>query len=99
MLAGAAATALSSAAPVSLGRKIRLAMWGLDGHPGDITKPLAQYPDVELVGVQDWNQAAARKTAGGKAQVFTDARKMLDEVKPDVVAINNNTGERAAAIV
>lgn len=99
MLAGAAASALAQAAPVSLGRKVRLAMWGLDGHPGDITKPLPQYPDVELVGVQDHNQPAAQRTAKGQAKVYTDPHRMLDELKPDVVAINNNNGERAAAIV
>ncbi len=99
VLAGLAPAALAAVEPVKLPRKVRVAVWGLDGHPGEYTKPLARYPDVEIVGVQDQNLAAAEKYAKGKAKVYTDPRKMLDEQKPDVVGVSNNDGERAAAIL
>lgn len=103
-LAGAAAAPAMSAsamAPetVKLPGKVRVAVWGLDGHSGEYTKVLARYPDVEIVGVQHTDARAAERYARGKAKVFSDPRKMLDELKPDVVGVCNNDGERAAAIL
>jgi len=99
VLAGLAPAALAAADPVKLPQKVRVAVWGLDGHPGEYTKPLARYPDVEIVGVQHYDLAAAEKYAKGKAKVYSDPRKMLDELKPDIVGVSNNDGERAAAIL
>ena len=84
---------------VPLPRKVRVAIWGLDGHTSEIMNPLPRYPDVELVAVQDANEAAATRFAKGKAHVYTDPIKMLDTEKPDLVAVCNNDGERAAAII
>ncbi len=94
-------TAPAAAAPevVRLPRKVRVAVWGLDGHSGEYTKPLASYPDVEIVGVQHHDLAAAEKYARGKARVFSDPRRMLDETKPDIVGVCNDNGRRAQAIL
>lgn len=85
--------------PVRLPRKVRIVLWGLDGHTGEILSPLPKYPDVELVGVQDANTAAATRVARGKARVYSDPIRMLDTEKPDLVAVCNNDGERASAIL
>lgn len=97
----AAAAFAPEAAPetVSLGRKVRVAVWGLEGHSGEYTKPLGRFPDVEIVGVAHSNQKAAERYARGKAKVYADPVKMLDELKPDIVGVCNNDGERAAAIL
>ena len=99
LLASSAASLAFAAEPVKLPQKVRVAVWGLDGHSGEFTKPLAQYPDVEIVGVYDANTKAAERYAKGKAKVFTDPRRMLDELKPDIAGIANNDGERAAAVL
>lgn len=102
-LAGAAVTSTlaAAAAPetVKLPGKVRVAVWGLDGHSAEYTKVLARYPDVEIVGVQHTELKAAERYARGKAKVYSDPLKMLDELKPDVVGVCNNDGERAAAIL
>jgi len=92
-------SAAQTAEPVRLPKKVRVALWGLDGHTGEIVNPLPRYPDVELVAVQSANQAAAARFAKGKAHVYTDPIKMLDTEKPDLVAVCNNDGERAGAIL
>ncbi|MBI4892211.1 MAG: Gfo/Idh/MocA family oxidoreductase [Acidobacteria bacterium] len=97
----AAATALPAAAPdtVKLPAKVRVAVWGLEGHSGEYTKVLARYPDIEIAGVYYKDAKAAERYARGKAKVFTDPIRMLDEIKPDIVGVCNSDGERAAAIV
>ncbi|MBI5084458.1 MAG: Gfo/Idh/MocA family oxidoreductase [Acidobacteria bacterium] len=98
-LLAAAGAAAAAAEPVRLPHEVRVAVWGLDGHAGEITKPLALYPDVEIAGVQDASLKKAQSYGRGKAAAYTDAVKMLDELKPDLVAVCNNDGERAAAIL
>jgi predicted dehydrogenase len=102
-LAGAAAAPAGAAAAaqdlVRLPAKVRVAVWGLDGHSAEYTKVLPRYPDVEIVGVQHSDGKTAEKYARGKAKVYSDPLKMLDELKPDVVGVCNNDGERAAAIL
>ncbi|MCS7043588.1 MAG: Gfo/Idh/MocA family oxidoreductase [Bryobacteraceae bacterium] len=95
-LAAPAAAALET---VRLPKKVRVAVWGLDGHAGEFTKPLARYPDVEIVGVHHWDQAAAEKYARGKAKVYSDPRRMLDETRPDIVGVCNDNGHRAEAVL
>lgn len=94
-----AAPAAAAPGIVRLPRKVRVAVWGLDGHAGEYTKPLAQYPDVEIAAVQHWDLAAAEKYARGKARVYSDPRKMLDETKPDIAGVCNDNGRRAEAIL
>ncbi len=100
LLAGAAAVRAEAADVVRLPQKVHVAIWGLDGHSAEATKPLARYPDVEIVGVQHRDvKAAERFVRGSKARVYSDPRRMLDELKPDVAFIANNDGERAAAVL
>jgi predicted dehydrogenase len=94
-----AAPAAAAAEVVRLPKKVRVAVWGLDGHAGEYTKPLASYPDVEIAAVQHHDLAAAEKYGRGKARVYSDPRRMLDEVKPDIVGVCNDNGHRAEAIL
>lgn len=83
---------------VRLPKKVRVAVWGLDGHAGEFTKPLARFPDVEIAAVWHRDRAAAERYARGKARVFDDPRKMLDQTRPDIVGVCNDNGHRAEAI-
>ena len=94
-----AAPAAAAPETVRLPKKVRVAVWGLDGHAGEYTRPLAHYPDVEIAGVQHSDLAAAEKYARGKAKVYSDPRRMLDETKPDIVGVCNDNGHRAEAIL
>jgi predicted dehydrogenase len=92
------------AEPVSLPHRIRVAIAGLEGHTGEITGPLPNLPDVEIVAVSDEDPAALDKfigshTALAKAHRYADYRRMLDAETLDLVAVCNNNGERAAAIL
>lgn len=99
LLAAAAALPAAQPEPVKLPSKVRVAVWGLEGHSGEYTKVLSRYPDVEITGVFHKDPKAAEKYARGKAKVFADPLKMLDEISPDIVGVCNSDGERAAAIV
>lgn len=97
LITGAAASL--AAQTLKLPGRIRVAVVGLDGHPGEITKPLKELPDVEIVALAAPDSSSARRFAGGKPVLYADYRRMLDSVKPDIVAVCNNNGERAAAII
>ncbi len=94
-----AAPAAAPPEPVRLPKKVRVAVWGLDGHAGEFTKPLSRYPDVEIAGVQHWDLAAAERYARGRARVYSDPRRMLEETRPDIVGVCNDNGGRAEAIL
>jgi predicted dehydrogenase len=90
---------------VRLPRRIRLALAGFDGHPEEILRVLPQLPDVELVAVTgDESDPAAQ--AGGlrnrfvaKARQYDSLAQLLDREQLDIVAVCNNNGRRAAAIL
>lgn len=94
----------AAAATVKLPQKIRVALIGLDGHPSEVTKPLPQLPDVEMVGLFDPKPKSVEqfqknpRLAAAKGYT-TDWRKMVDEVKPDVVGVCNANSLHAAIIV
>src|SRR5690348_12181307 len=72
-----------AAEPVKLGRKIRVAIVGLEGHTGEITDPLPNLPDVEVVAVSDADAASVKRfihnhAAVVKARPYADYRSMLD---------------------
>lgn len=95
--------AVAPAATV-LPSRIRLALIGLDGHPTEITGPLGQLPEVEVVGISGATQAQVERFKRGKTRLastpyFADPTSMLDQLKPDVAAVCNNNGERAAMIL
>ncbi len=98
-----AMSAAAFAAPVALPRKVRVAVIGQDGHLAEILNPLPQLPDVEIVACCDYTDAAlaslSKKKGLEKAKPFLDQEKMLDEIKPDVVAVVNDDGARAKAVL
>lgn len=101
---GALGAAALNAGSLRLSGKVRVAIVGLEGHPTEISKPLDELPDVEIVGVCSPDARAIERFRRGKARLagaksYSDYRHMLDAEKPDVVAVCNNNGERAAAIL
>jgi predicted dehydrogenase len=69
---------------------VRVALIGAGGRGTDLIRALTTIDGIELVGVCDdypphLEQAA--KYAGPKAKTFADYRKLLDELKPQAVAI------------
>jgi len=93
-----------AAEPVKLPRKIRVAIVGLEGHTGEIMDPLPNLPDVEIVAVSDADPASVKRLIGShaalaEARPYADYRSMLDAETLDVVAVCNNNGERAAAVL
>lgn len=100
LLARAAAARLAAQSerePIHLPQKVRLAILGFDGHTGEILGQLKRLPDVELVAVSDANPAALKRF--GALHTYTDYRRMLDNEQLDMVAVCNNDGERAAAVL
>jgi predicted dehydrogenase len=101
----AAAAAAVRGQTVRLPRKVRLGMIGYDGHPEEILRPLADFPDVELAAVADAGsapqavQSALRDRFVARARRYTGYPEMLAREQLDCVAICNNNGERAAAIL
>jgi predicted dehydrogenase len=71
--------------------KVRLGFIGSGGIVrSHLEQGLKDFPDVEFAAWCDLNEqtAAARKEqVGGKGAIYTDAKTMLDEVKPDAVYI------------
>ncbi|MCL5270479.1 MAG: Gfo/Idh/MocA family oxidoreductase [bacterium] len=69
--------------------KLRAVMCGCGGMSNVWLNVIKTLPDVEMVGLVDINEAAARGRAEqfglAGARVGTDLEKMLGEVKPDVV--------------
>lgn len=105
LLAMAASSVESRAEPVKLPNKVRLGIIGYDGHIGEILQSLPDFPDVELVAVADdasdsgATQSALRNPAVSKARRYAAYTEMLDREHLDCVAICNNNGGRAAAII
>jgi predicted dehydrogenase len=98
-----AIAASAMAAPVALPRKVRVAVIGRDGHLAEILTPLPMLPDVEIVAACEYSDEALAgllKSKGmEKAKPYRNQEKMLDEVKPDVVAVCNDDGARAKAVI
>jgi predicted dehydrogenase len=97
----AALAAQGAPAALRLPQKVRVAFIGTDGHTAEVTGPLPQLPDVEIVAVHDAGKRAqgfAKRYASAK--VFAgDYRTMLDEVKPEVACVCNVISEHSAAVV
>ncbi len=88
---------------VKLPKKIRIAMVGLQGHPGEILGPAATLPDIEIVAISEPDagarNSALRRGPASKAKVYENWIEMLDREKPDIAAIGNPADERARAIL
>jgi predicted dehydrogenase len=105
-LAGAAGSVLAArAATLKLPNKVRLGIIGFDGHVSEILKPLPELPDVELVAVADAGsdpgakRSALRNAAVTKAKFYEGYAEMLQRERLDCVAVCNNDGDRAAAVL
>jgi len=71
--------------------KVKLGFIGCGGIVrSHLEHGLKDFDDVEFAGWCDLNEgtaAARREQVGGQGAIYTDARQMLDEVKPDAVYI------------
>jgi len=100
-----ASTQRARTAPLRLPHKVRIAIAGFDGHVDEILGMLPSTPDVELTAVANaGSDRAAWDTAGRnpfvrKARSYSTLEDLLSNEKLDLVAICNNDGERAAAIL
>jgi predicted dehydrogenase len=103
LAAAGAAMQAASAEPVRLPRSIRLGIIGFDGHAGEITGPLPELPDVEVVAIADANPGVLARQAKNPrlapAHQYSDYRELLAKEQLDVAAVCNNNGERAAAVL
>jgi predicted dehydrogenase len=100
---GVALAAAGAPTPVRLPRPIRVGLIEFDGHAGEITGQLKNLPDVELAAVCAKDQKVlarqGRSPLLAKAAQYSDYNQMLDREKLDVVAVCNNNGERAEAVL
>lgn len=93
------------ARPVRMPRKIRLAIAGFDGHVSEILQVLPLLPDVDLVAVADAGsdpgatRGALEDALVAKAHHYAELADLLAREQLDVVAVCNNDGARAAAIL
>jgi predicted dehydrogenase len=106
VLAGSAAFAAQisrAAETVRLPRPMRVAILGFDGHTAEITARLPQLPDVTVAAICDQDPQALAKAAKNPrlaaAKQYADYSQMLEREKLDIVAVCNNDGERAEAIL
>ena len=105
LLAMAASAVKSRAETAKLPNKVRLGVIGYDGHLSDVLGRLPDFPDVELIAVADdgsdpgTTASALRNPAVSKAKRYAAYAEMLNREQLDCVAICNNNGARAAAII
>lgn len=83
-LLSAAPLAAAATGDLKLGRQVRVVIIGTEGHTSEVTGPAKTNPEIVI---------AARVKSG------EDYRPVLDREKPDVVAVCNDNGARAAAIL
>ena len=87
---------------VRFDRRIRIALIGMEGHTGEILRPLTRLPDLELVAVAEPDEkavAAARNPFISKARRYTDYRRLLEREQLDLVAVCGPNGGRAERIL
>ncbi len=100
----AAAALAAQAAELRLPHKIRLGLIDLEGHVGEILKPLPMLPDIEVAAIAHPDPAVVQKLARSNqrvsaAQYYNDWRRMLDDQKLDMVSVCTANGPRAQAIL
>jgi len=104
LLAGAAALrARQPAETLRFGRKIRVALIGLEGHTAEILRPLPRLPEVEVAAVADPDEKAlaaiGRNPRLKSARTYTDYRRLLEREQLDVAAVCGPNGGRAERIL
>ncbi len=87
LAAGAAAAAKKQDGP------LRVAQIGMQGHYGDVVRGIPKIKDCQLVAVarswpeEDIEKLRRQPVCTDKTAVYDDYHKMLDEAKPDIVAV------------
>lgn len=84
------------------GRKIRVGMVGLEGHPSLVYDVAEKHPDLELVAIAKDQMPVAgltRRKAFGSTRVYDDFEAMFQKETFDVVGVCNTNGHRARVIV
>ena len=72
---------------------LKAAVVGLGSMGRNHARVYHELDDVNLIGVADQNESLAEKIGRMySAQVFTDYRKLIEEVKPDIVSLALPTG-------
>ncbi len=105
LLAGVPAALLAQhdGAQVRLPRKVRVGVIGLVGHTAEVFDPLPSLPEVEVTAIADPDEKGrtrlAKNRGAAAARMYGDYRQMLDKEKLDVVAVCNDNGARAEAIL
>jgi predicted dehydrogenase len=92
LLAAAAVPALR------LPKKIRVGVAGMEGHVGEIIRPIQGLPDVEFVCASDPDPRKMAKLPPAVTR-YSDYRQMLDKERLDVVGIGGTNDQRAAIIL
>lgn len=79
---------------------MRVCFIGVCGHSGQARTYLNTRADIELVGLAPWSaEEGAISSFDPKIPYFTDARKMLDTIKPDLAILSPVFGLTADAII
>ncbi|MGH9839223.1 MAG: Gfo/Idh/MocA family protein [Blastocatellia bacterium] len=88
--------------PAQLPGAIRVGIIGLDGHYSEITGAARILPNIRITAIAETKtallQSAKRSAALNSARIYEDYRRMLDQEKPDVVAVCGENGVRAAIV-
>jgi predicted dehydrogenase len=92
LLAAAAVPALR------LPKRIRVGVAGMEGHVGEIIRPIQGLPDVEFVCASDPDPAKMAKLPAGVTR-YSDYRQMLEKERLDVVGIGGTNDVRAAIVL
>ncbi|HTM49629.1 MAG TPA: Gfo/Idh/MocA family oxidoreductase [Bryobacteraceae bacterium] len=90
---------LAAAVPAfRLPKKIRVGVVFMEGHTGEVFRPIEGAPDIELAAVSDPNPGKMAKLAAGVRR-YGDYRQMLEKEQLDVVGIGGPNHLRSAVIL
>lgn len=86
----------------TFGRKIRVGVVGLEGHPGLVLDVTARHPDLELVAIARDTvpvDGVKRRKEFQNTRIYDDYREMFAKEQFDVVGACNTNGHRAEVIL
>jgi predicted dehydrogenase len=93
---------LQAQAAKPLPETIRVGVIGLDGHYGEITDAAKHLPNIRITAIAeikpDLRRQVTRNTLLGRATLYEDYRKLLDQERLDLVAVCGENGVRASVI-
>lgn len=82
----------------AFGRKIRVGVVGLEGHPGLVLDPAATHPELELVSIARDTvpvDGIRRRAQFQGTRIYSDYREMFAKETLDVVGVCNTNGRRS----